>query len=127
MFFRKFFWDFVGGILRDPGGIQPSPRARVFIAIIVKVPFIQIMTMIVGLLILALEWPLPPLKGTRLHRSIPLRVVLLSFQSSLALLFYQGTNASLYSLIAVTLYIRALNRGENIGPSKEQRGTCGQA
>jgi len=161
MFFRKFFWDFVGGILRDPGGIQyvhvhichgpmhsiarrPSPRARVFIAIIVKVPFIQIMTMIVGLLILALEWPLPPLKGTRLHRSIPLRVVLLSFQSSFALLFYQvgpsvvilfvllnsvlqGTNASLYSLIAVTLYIRALNRGENIGPSKEQRGTCGQA
>lgn len=161
MFFRKFFWDFVGGILRDPGGIQyvhaqichgpmrsitcrPSPRARVFIAIIVKVPFIQIMSMIVGLLILALEWPLPPLKGTQLHRSIPLRVVLLSFQSSLALLFYQvgpsvvvrflllnsvlqGTNASLYSLIAATLYITALNRGENIGPPKEQRGTCAQA
>ncbi|KIM69787.1 hypothetical protein SCLCIDRAFT_103023 [Scleroderma citrinum Foug A] len=127
MFFRKFFWDFVGGILRDPGGIQPSPRARVFIAIIVKVPFIQIMSMIVGLLILALEWPLPPLKGTQLHRSIPLRVVLLSFQSSLVLLFYQGTNASLYSLIAATLYITALNRGENIGPPKEQRGTCAQA
>lgn len=22
MFYRKFFWDFVGGTLRDPGGIQ---------------------------------------------------------------------------------------------------------
>jgi hypothetical protein len=22
IFYRKFFWDFVGGVLRDPGGIQ---------------------------------------------------------------------------------------------------------
>lgn len=22
MLFRKFFWDFIGGILRNPGGIQ---------------------------------------------------------------------------------------------------------
>ena len=22
LFYRKFFWDFVGGILRDPGGLQ---------------------------------------------------------------------------------------------------------
>lgn len=22
LFYRKFFWDFVGGTLRDPGGIQ---------------------------------------------------------------------------------------------------------
>lgn len=110
---------------------------------IVKVPFIQTMSMILALSILTLEWPLPPFKGTRLHRSIPLRVVLLSFQASLALLFYQvcpsvigrvmllnilqGTNASLYSLIAIIFYIGALNLGEKIGPSKEQRSTTGVA
>jgi len=22
MFYRKFFWDFIGGTLRDPGGLQ---------------------------------------------------------------------------------------------------------
>lgn len=22
LFYRKFFWDFVGGTLRDPGGLQ---------------------------------------------------------------------------------------------------------
>ncbi|KAL4078396.1 hypothetical protein V8B97DRAFT_1937169 [Scleroderma yunnanense] len=143
MFFRKFFWDFVGGILRNPGGIQcvhispiswafvlmsrrPSPRARVFITVIVKVPFIQIMTTIVGFFILALEWPLRPVKGTRFHRSIPLRIFLLAFQAILALLFYQGTNASLWSLIAAVFYIRALTLGESIGPWKEQRGTVGQ-
>jgi ATP adenylyltransferase len=22
IFYRKFFWDFVGGVVRDPGGVQ---------------------------------------------------------------------------------------------------------
>ncbi|KAK0505552.1 hypothetical protein EDD18DRAFT_1060848, partial [Armillaria luteobubalina] len=46
IFCMKFFWDFVGGIIRDPGGIQPAPGAAVFISLIVKAPVIQIFTMI---------------------------------------------------------------------------------
>ena len=27
LLYRKFFWDFVGGTLRDPGGLQCVPSA----------------------------------------------------------------------------------------------------
>ncbi|KAH7924250.1 hypothetical protein BV22DRAFT_1105598 [Leucogyrophana mollusca] len=97
MFFRKFFWDFVGGILRNPGGLQPSPKVHIFIMLIVKIPVVQILTMVSGFMLIALEYPLPLFKGSILHRSIPLRIVLLTIQSFLAVLFYQAFDTALAS------------------------------
>ncbi|KIK93718.1 hypothetical protein PAXRUDRAFT_828678 [Paxillus rubicundulus Ve08.2h10] len=125
MLFRKFFWDFIGGILRNPGGLQPSPKARVFVTLIVKIPVVQSLTMVLGFMIIALEYPLPIFKGSALHRSMLLRVVLLIFQSFLAILFYQGTNASLWSLIAAVIYVRALALGERIEDAKPDEGKVG--
>ncbi|KAJ7593980.1 ATP adenylyltransferase-domain-containing protein [Mycena floridula] len=89
LFYRKFFWDFVGGTLRDPGGIQPSAAASVFITMIVKVPIIQSGSILLALAILALECPLPPVKQLSIHRSFALRIVLLLQQSFLTILYYQ--------------------------------------
>ncbi|OAX37404.1 hypothetical protein K503DRAFT_719819 [Rhizopogon vinicolor AM-OR11-026] len=125
--FRKFFWDFIGGVLRAPGGLQPSPKVAIFITIIVKFPLIQIITMVLGFIIIALEYPLPVLKGTALYRSIALRVVLLIQLSSVAVLFYQGTNAALWSLIAALFYIRALTLGERMEEPKNDKGQVGEA
>jgi len=126
-FYRKFFWDFVGGTLRDPGGLQPSPNAAVFITLIVKAPIIQILTMIVAFCMIALEYPLPQLKGTALHRSIIVRIVVLILQAFLAVLFYQGTNGTLWSLIAAGCYGRALALGEKMEDAKNNRGKGGRA
>jgi hypothetical protein len=68
---------------------RPSPKVAIFITIIVKFPIMQIVTMVLGFVIIALEYPLPVLKGTALHRSLALRVVLLIQLSSVAVLFYQ--------------------------------------
>lgn len=68
---------------------RPSPKVAIFITIIVQFPIIQIVTMVLGFLIIALEYPLPVLKGTVMHRSLALRVVLLVQLSSVAVLFYQ--------------------------------------
>jgi hypothetical protein len=106
LIYRKFFWDFVGGTLRDPGGLQyvpvsvlhssqiqecirPSPNATLFITIIVKMPIIQIITMLIGFFMIALEFPLPQLKAFAIHRSIVLRIVVLMFQAFFGILFYQ--------------------------------------
>ncbi|KAG0698135.1 hypothetical protein DFH29DRAFT_113520 [Suillus ampliporus] len=126
-FFRKFFWDFIGGTLRAPGGLQPSPKFAIFISIIVKLPIVQIVTMVLGFTMIALEYPLPILKGTAIHRSIALRVVLLTMQASAAVLFYQGTNAALWSLIAVMFYIRALTLREKMAEATRNRGRVGEA
>ncbi|KAG6903057.1 hypothetical protein C0995_006244 [Termitomyces sp. Mi166 len=127
LIYRKFFWDFIGGTLRDPGGIQPGPNAAIFITIIVKAPIIQILSMVLGMFIVALEFPLPPLKKFAIHRSIVLRIVLLSFQAFLAILFYQGTNAAIWSLIAALCYTRAQVIGETMTEAKENRGKAGGA
>jgi len=125
-YFRKFFWDFIGGILRNPGGLQPSPKLSFFITIIVKVPVVQILTMILGFTMIALEYPLPRLRGTALQRSMPMKTVLLFFQAFLAVLFYQGTNAAIYSLVAVICYTRAQMLGEVMKEAKENRGKAGR-
>jgi len=120
LFYRKFFWDFIGGTLQDPGGITPSPNVAIFIAIIVNFPIVQILTMIVAAFNLCVELPLPLLKTTSLYRSLFPRVALLIFQASLSILFYQGTNAALWSLISAICYIRAIALGEKIQEAKNQ-------
>jgi hypothetical protein len=109
LFYRKFFWDFVGGTLRDPGGLQyvswllvipfsrelftsirrPSSKAAPFVLIIVKIPLIQMLAMALGLFIIAIELPLPLLKPFAIYRSIVFRIVMLVFQTFLSILFYQ--------------------------------------
>lgn len=127
LYYRKFFWDFVGAILRDPGGLQPAPGAAVFITIIVKNPIVQIFAMIIGLAMIALEYPLPQLQGMALNRSFALKIVLLFFQAFVCILYYQGTNAALWSLIAAGCYTRAQLLGETMEEAKQNRGKGGRA
>ncbi|KAF7428280.1 hypothetical protein PC9H_007501 [Pleurotus ostreatus] len=122
LIYRKFFWDFVGGILRDSGGTQAPNSSAIFVTLIIKTPIIPILSLILGHFMLALEFPLPQLKGLAIHRSIALRVVLLLFQTFLTVLFYQGTNAAIWSLIAAMCYGRALALDEKMVEAKGNRG-----
>jgi len=119
--YRKFFWDFVSGIRRNPGGIQPAKQDAFFISIIVKAPVIPIMSLLLGLIILALEYPAPFMKGTAAYRSLVIRIVLLIFQVFLALLFYQGTNGAIWSLVAIFGYARAMMLGEVMEEAKDNK------
>jgi hypothetical protein len=127
LFYRKFFWDFVSGTLRDPGGLQPAKSDAIFITLIVKAPIIPILNAIVGCINLAIENPLPLLKGTSIQRSLVLRIVVLFFQAFLSILFYQGTNAALWSIIAIICYTRAIALGEKMAEAKDNRGKGGRA
>ncbi|KAG9045576.1 hypothetical protein FS837_006063, partial [Tulasnella sp. UAMH 9824] len=103
LFFRKFFWDFVGGVRMNTEtqkGIIPGANAAPFIAIIVTIPLIQILSMVIGVAILLLECPAPFMKKLPIYRSLVVRLIMLLIQAFLTVLFYQGTNAALYSLIA---------------------------
>jgi type VI protein secretion system component VasK len=68
---------------------RAAPSQMIFINIIIKAPIVQILTMLSGFAILNFELPNPLLKGTAVHRSLVLRLVLLLFQTFLAILFYQ--------------------------------------
>ncbi|CDO72750.1 hypothetical protein BN946_scf184994.g2 [Trametes cinnabarina] len=126
-YFRKFFFDFVKGTLRNPGGVQPANSDTIFVDIIVKAPVIQILSMLLGFVYLALDYPAPFLKNTAIHRSFPIRIVLLLLQTFFAILYYQGTNGALYSFIAACCYIRAQMRGEYMQEAKDNKGRGGKA
>jgi len=127
LLYRKFFWDFIGGTLRDPGGLQAPPSAAIFVALIVKAPVIPIISMIIGMIILAIELPLPALKKFAIRRNFVARVVLLLFQVFFNILYYQGTNAAIWSLIAAGCYTRAIIRGEYMAEAKGNRGRGSEA
>jgi len=122
LFYRKFFWDFIGGVLRNPGGLQPPKSAAPFIAVIVKVPLVQISVILSSTFLLALDWPAPFMKKLPIYRSWVFRIVVLLFQSFMAILFYQGTNGAIWSLIAALAYMRAQVRGELMPEEKGHRG-----
>jgi hypothetical protein len=99
--------------------------------------------MVLAAIILCIELPLPLIKTLSLYRSLALRIVLLIFQTCLALLFYQvrslakicytlltlaqGTNAAIWSLISVICYARAVALGERIQKAKGNWGKGGAA
>jgi len=135
IFYRKFFWDFIGGRLVAPlpgadpfsGGMIVAKSAAPFIAIIVTVPVLQILTIIMGLVTTLLEWPLPVMKKLPIYRSIVFRIVWLLLMAFISVLFYQGTNVALYSLTAAIGYTRAQMKGEEMEEAKENRGKTGSA
>jgi len=98
-------------------------RSRIpfFIDIMVKVPVIQILSILLGLVILAVEYPAPFMKNTSAHRSLVVKVVLLVFQTFLAIMFYQGTNGAIWSLVAIFGYVRAMMLGEVMKEAKDNR------
>jgi hypothetical protein len=126
LIYRKFFWDFVSGISRNPGGLQPANQDAFFIDIMVKAPVIQIISILLGLVIVAFEYPAPFLKGTAAHRNLVTRVVLLVFQIFFAIMFYQGTNGAIWSIAALICYSRAIMLGEVMKEPKDNEGR-GQA
>lgn len=112
--------------MRDPGGLQAPPSSAVFVMVIIKAPIIQILSVLLAGFIIALEFPAPFVKGLQIHRSIVMRIPLLLIQAFFAILFYQGTNGAIWSLIAAGGYARAVMLGEEMEEAKENRGKAGE-
>lgn len=68
---------------------RPSVGATPFVAVIVKIPLLQIVAMTLGFFILALEWPLPLMKKLPIYRNLVVRIVILFFQMFINILYYQ--------------------------------------
>ncbi|KAB5593163.1 hypothetical protein CTheo_3393 [Ceratobasidium theobromae] len=128
--FRKFFWDFIGGRLVAPapgapifsGGMITAPSAAPFVAIIVTIPLIQILTILMCIGLVLLEYPSPMVKKLPIYRSFVFRIVWLLILAFISVLFYQGTNVAIYSLTAAIGYIRAQMKGEIMQEAKDNRG-----
>ncbi|KAI1043668.1 hypothetical protein LB505_003690 [Fusarium chuoi] len=102
-FWPKIFWDFLTRTL--DGAVRP-------------VPALQIINLLLGIAMLALEWPLNFVAGSALHRSLEFRLAILPLTALSAALIYQGTNAAIYYLIGMVVYFWGYSEGEVSGNCK---------
>ncbi|KAH8744195.1 hypothetical protein F5883DRAFT_609885 [Diaporthe sp. PMI_573] len=63
---------------------------------------------------LAWEWPLRCTRGSTIYRSIIARFLVLPMVALVAIFLYQATNAAIYYLIGLTIYIWAYFEHESI-------------
>lgn len=96
-FWPKIFWDFI--TLTLDRAVKP-------------IPILQIINLILGIGMFALEWPMPFIAGTGFHRSLEVRLALLPLTALAAVLIYQATNAALYYVIGMMVYFWAYSEGE---------------
>jgi len=116
IFYRKFFFDFIhhGYSSDPPHHPTPNPRYQPVMDIIITVPLVQLFAMVLALIAIAFEYPIPLMKRSFANRNFTFKIVWLLFQASLALLFYQGTNGFLWSIIGACGYAMAIRRGERM-------------
>lgn len=98
-FWPKIFFDFLTKTLNP--AVKP-------------LPILQVINLIMGLVLLAWEWPLGLIAGSSIHRSLELRLALLPMAALSAALIYQGTNAAIYYLVGMIAYFWAYSEGEII-------------
>jgi len=98
-FWPKIFWDFLTKNL--DGAVKPFP-------------FLQIINLVLGIVILLWEWPLGLIAKTALHRSIEARLVIFPIAALAAALLYQATNPALYYVIGMGVYFWAYSEGETV-------------
>jgi hypothetical protein len=96
-FWPKIFWDFLTKNL--DGAVKP-------------IPVLQIVNLVLGLVILAWEWPLGFIARTAIHRSIEARLVVIPVAALAAALLYQATNPAIYYIIGMVVYFWAYSEGE---------------
>jgi hypothetical protein len=96
-FWPKVFWDFLTKLL-DPA-VKP-------------IPILQTVNLVFGIVVLAYEWPLKFIAGSKAHESIELRLMFIPLLALASALMYQSTNAALYYLIGECVYFWAYSDGE---------------
>ncbi|ORY73840.1 hypothetical protein BCR35DRAFT_333553 [Leucosporidium creatinivorum] len=119
LFYRKFFWDMLGGTV-GPAGLVPPPSAKFFIMTIVDAPIFQIINIANGVLTLALEWPLPFIVGTAMHRWLMARAVFYFWSAFFAMFPYQTIDAGVFYLITSIVFARAAQIGESVASKEVQ-------
>ncbi|KAL2017911.1 hypothetical protein VTK56DRAFT_1567 [Thermocarpiscus australiensis] len=98
-FWPKVLWDFLTKTL-DPA-VKP-------------IPVLQIINLVFGIVLLALEWPVSFLAGSSIQRSLEARLAFLPLTALAASLIYQGANAAIYQVIGLAVYFWAYSEGEMI-------------
>ncbi|KAG5999141.1 hypothetical protein E4U43_002259 [Claviceps pusilla] len=98
-FWPKVFWDFLTKNL--DGAVKP-------------IPILQTVNLLLGLAMLALEWPLKFVAGSSLHRSLEFRLTVLPLPVLASILMYQSTNPAIYYVIGMVVYFWAYSEGEII-------------
>ena len=92
----------------------------IFNVLVKPYPVLQIINLVLGVIVLAWEWPVMFLGGTKFHRSIPARLVVYAICAVTSLFLYQAHSATLYYVMGLYGYGIALAEKEASHKSPER-------
>ncbi|KAH7035368.1 uncharacterized protein B0I36DRAFT_360751 [Microdochium trichocladiopsis] len=113
-FWPKIFFDFLTKSLNP---------------VVMPLPILQVINLVMGLAMMAWEFPLKPIAGSSIHRSLEARLAVLPLAALASILMYQSTNSAIYYVTAMVVYFWAYSEGEIICAkpwSLPQRGRPGK-
>ncbi|RHZ82846.1 hypothetical protein Glove_103g54 [Diversispora epigaea] len=119
------FFEVIGGIFGIFYRISMlHPLTNIFDPIFNPVNIVSIICIPLGVLVVAIEYPFSPFKDTVLTTQFIPRVILYLLISAFSVLDYQNVNPGLYLLIAATMYMAAIMKGEehNLRTQAKQKG-----
>lgn len=79
-------------------------------------PIVQTLNLVLGVIIIAWEWPLVILADTIFHRSIHARLVVFAISAASSMFLYQAHSSTIYYLLGLYGYALALAEREIIYP-----------
>jgi len=82
--------------------------------IVMPIPILQSINLVMGFGMMAWEYPIKPLAGSSIHRSLEARLAVLPLAALASVLMYQSTNAAIYYVTAMVIYFWAYSEGEII-------------
>jgi hypothetical protein len=86
--------------------------------LVVPIPALQTINLLLGLVVVAGEWPLSAIAGKMYHRSIHARLVMYTICAISALFLYQSHTSALYYILGIYAYIAALYEHEVSFPQR---------
>lgn len=92
-FWPKVTWDFCTTLLN--GLVKPFP-------------ILQTLNLVLGIIVIAWEWPLGLLSDTMFHRSIHARLVVFAICTVTSMFLYQAHSSTIYYLLGLYGYALAL-------------------
>jgi hypothetical protein len=101
-FWPKITWDFATSSLN---------------VLVKPAPVLQIINLILGIVVLAWEWPLGFLAGKMFHRSIHARLVMFTICAFTSLFMYQSHSSTIYYFLGTYGYALALAGHEVSAPA----------
>lgn len=92
-----------------------------FDPLILKVNIVAIICIVFGIIIVSIEYPIPPLRNTIITNTFVIKIFLYLIVGAFSIINYQNVNPGIYLIISSLMYTKASINNEKARPKTTSR------